>query len=94
VPPVEYNHGMGLLIDQVADAPLLPTARGVLASVFIAERMADAVGIVQKRSDDELINRLGDLFGKARELALRTRTHVKEPAPASIAHAAPVRRSR
>jgi len=43
---VEYNHGMGLLIDQVADAPLLPTARGVLARVFIAKRVADAIGIV------------------------------------------------
>jgi hypothetical protein len=91
---VEYNHSMGLLVDQLADAPLLPTARGVLASVFIAERMADAIRIVQERSDDELGDRRGDLFRKVGELALRPRTHVKAPAPASIAHAAPVRRSR
>lgn len=91
---VEYNHGMGLLVDEVADAPLLPTARGVLASVFIAKRVADAVGIVQERSDDELSDRCGDLFRKAGELALRTRTYVKAPAPASIGHAAPVRRNR
>ena len=64
MPHVEYSHGMGLLVDQVTDAPLLPTARGVLTSVFIAERMADAVGIVQERSDDELSNRRGDLSGR------------------------------
>jgi len=91
---VEYDHGMGLLVGQVADAPLPPAARGVLATVFIVKRVADTVGIVHERSDDELGNRRGDLFGKARELALRTRTYVKSPAPASIGHAAPVRRNR
>jgi hypothetical protein len=91
---VEYDHGIGLLVGQVADAPLLPAARGVLASIFIVERVADTVGIVQERSDYELGDRCGDLFGKAGKLALRTRTYVKSPAPASIGHAAPVRRNR
>ena len=91
---VEYDHGMGLLVGQVAGTPLPPAARGVLASVFIVKRVADTVGIVHERSDDELGDRRGDLFGKARELALCTRTYVKSPAPASIGHAAPVRRNR
>jgi hypothetical protein len=41
-----------------------------------------------ERSGDEFGERHGDLFGKVRELALRTRTHVKSPAPTSIGHAA------
>jgi hypothetical protein len=91
---VEYDHGIGLLVGQVPDAPLPPAARGVLASIFIVKRVADTVRIVQERSDDELGNRRGDLSGKAGKLALRTRTYVKSPAPASIGHAAPVRRNR
>jgi len=91
---VEYDYGMGLLVGQVADAPLPPAARGVLATVFIVKRVADTVGIVHERSDDELGNRRGDLFGKAGKLALRTGTYVKSPAPASIGHAAPVWRNR
>ena len=91
---VEYDHGMGLPVGQLADTPLPPAARGVLASVFIVKRVTDTIGIVHERSDDEFSDRHGDSLGKARELALRTPTSVKSPTAASIGHAAPVRRNR
>lgn len=91
---VEHDDCMRLLLDLITDAPLLPAACGVLARVFIAKRVADAVGILHEWPDDKLSDRRGDLLGKTRELALGTRTHVKAPAPASIRHAAPVRRNR
>lgn len=81
---------MRLFLDPVADAPFLPAARGVLASVFIVKRVADAVRVIQKRADDELSDRRSDLLRKTRELTLCTRTHVEAPTPASICHAAPV----
>ena len=66
----------------------------MLASIFIMDRVADSERIVQKRAYDELRNRRGDFLGKARNLALRTRTHIEVPASASFCHAAPVLRSR
>lgn len=91
---VEHGNRMVQLLDPIPDAPLLPSASGVLASVFIMERVADSERIVQKRADDELGNRRGDLLGKARDLALRARTHIEVPASASFCHAAPVLRNR
>jgi len=42
---VEHDDGVGLLLDPVTDAPVLPAVRGVLACVFVAKRMPDAVRI-------------------------------------------------
>ena len=60
---IEHDDGMGRLVNAVTDTPLLPAARGVLASVFIAKRVADAVRVVKERADDELGDRRGDLLG-------------------------------
>lgn len=91
---VEHDNHMVQLLDPVPDAPLLPPASGVLASVFIVEGMADPEQIVQKGADDELGDRRRDLLGKARDLALRTRTYIEVPASAGFDHAAPVLRNR
>jgi hypothetical protein len=91
---VEHNNRMVWSFDPVPDAPLLPSASGVLASVFIMEGVADSERIVEKRADDELGNRRGNLLRKARDLALRTRTHIEAPESASFCHAAPVLRNR
>ena len=91
---IEHDNGVSWLLDSVTDAPVLSTARGVLASVFILKRMTDAARVVKKRADDELGGRRGDLLRKTRELTLNARTHVKAPATASMRHAAPVLRSR
>lgn len=91
---IEHDNGMGLLLDPVTHAPVPSTARGVLASVLVAERMANAVRVVKERADDELSGCRGDLFGKTRELALSARTYVEVPAVAGISHAAPVLRNR
>ena len=81
---VEYDHGMGLLVGQVADTPLQPAAR-VLAGIFIVKRVADTVGIVHERSDDELGDRRGDLFGKAGSWrCTRGRTSSRQRRPASV----------
>jgi hypothetical protein len=85
---------MGQPLNPVSDAPILPPARGVLASVFIVKRVADPERVVKKRADDELSYRRSNLLGQARELTLRTRTHIKVPASASFCHAAPVLRNR
>lgn len=69
-------------------------ARGVLASVFIAQRVADTVGIFQQRAEDELSGGRGDLLGQTLKLTLGARTNLKAPVPASIGHAAPGLRSR
>ncbi len=91
---VEHDNHMVQLLDPVPDAPFLPPASGVLASVFIMERVADPERIVQQGADDELGDRRGDLLGKARHLALRTRAHIEVPASAGFCHAAPVLRNR
>src|SRR5579859_6561908 len=91
---VEHDDGLGLLVNPVADAPLLATAGGVLASVLVVERVADSVRVVQQRADDELGGSRGDLLGETGELALCTWADVEMPAPASIGHAAPVLRNR
>jgi hypothetical protein len=78
------------LIARVADTPLLATAGGVLARVFVMERVADAVRVIKQRTDDELGDCGGDFLREAGELPLGTRTNVEMPAPASIGHAAPV----
>jgi hypothetical protein len=51
---VEYDDGSGLLVDLVADTPLLAAAGGVLACIFVVERVADAMRVVQQGADDEL----------------------------------------
>lgn len=91
---IEHDDRMRLLLDLVTDPPFLPAARGVLARVFIAKRVADSVGIVQERPGDELSDRRRDLLGKTRQLALRPRTNVKVSAAAGLCHAAPVLRNR
>ena len=91
---IEHHDGAGLIFDPVADAPFLPPACGVLASVLVVQRMTDAVRVVEQRADDELSDRCGDLLRQTRELPLSTRTHVEAPASASIGHAAPVLRNR
>ena len=91
---VEHSDGVGLLFDPVADTPFLSTARRVLASVFVVKQMADAIRVVEQRADDEFSDSRGDLLRKTRELPLSARAHVEAPAPASIAHAAPVLRNR
>ncbi len=91
---IKHDNGMSLLLDPVTDAPVLSPARGVLASVFVAERMANAVRVVKERADDELGGCRGDLLGKTPELALSARMYVEVPATASISHAAPVLRNR
>ncbi len=60
---IEHDDGMGRLVNAVTDTPLPPAARGVLASVFIAKRVADAIRVVKERADDELGDRRGDLLG-------------------------------
>ena len=91
---VEHHHGMGPLLDPITDTPLLAAARRVLPSVFIAKRVADSVRVIKERANHELSDCGGNLLGKTRELALRTRTHVEVPAAASVGHAAPVLRNR
>lgn len=85
---------MGLLVDPVPDAPLPPTTRRVLASVFIAQRVTYAERILHERPKYELSDRRGDFLGQMLQLALATRTNLKAPARASIGHAAPGLRSR
>jgi hypothetical protein len=53
------------LLDPIPDTPFLPSASGVLASVFIVEGVADPERIFQKRPEDELGDCRGDLLGKA-----------------------------
>ncbi len=91
---VEHDNGVGLLLDPVTDAPVLPAARGVLACVFVAKRMPDTVRIVKEGPTIELGGCGGDLFGQPRELALSARPDVELPATPSIGHAAPVLRNR
>src|SRR5260221_9003869 len=75
---VEHDNGVGLLLDPVTDAPVLPAARGVLACVFVAKRMPDTVRIVKEGPTIELGGCGGDLFGQPRELALRSEEHTSE----------------
>ncbi len=90
------GHGdrVGLLVDPVAEAPVLTAARGVLAGVFVAQGVAGTARIVRERPEDELSGRRGDFSGQALELALGARANLKAPAPAGIGHAAPGLRSR
>jgi hypothetical protein len=67
----------------------LPAARAVLASVFVAQRVADTVRIFQQRAKDEFSGRRGDFLGQTLKLTLGTWTNLKAPAPAGIGHAAP-----
>lgn len=91
---IQHDDCVRLVIDPIPDAPLLPPARGVLASVFVAQRVADTVRIFQQRAKDELSDCCGDFLGQTLKLTLGTRTNLKAPAPASIGHAAPGLRSR
>jgi hypothetical protein len=91
---VEHDNGMALFLDPVTDAPVLSATCGVLASVFVVERMADAARVIKERANDELSGCRGDLLRKTRELALSAQTHVEAPATASIRHAAPVLRNK
>lgn len=72
----------------------VPTWRGALPGVLIAQGVADAVRILQEWAGDELSCGGSDFLGKAAHLSLRVGPHVELPAPAWSAHAAPAWSSR
>jgi hypothetical protein len=72
---IKHDDGLGLLIDAIADAPLLATASGVLARVFVVERVTDAVRVVQQGADDELGGSRGDLLRCCASFDINTGGH-------------------
>ena len=91
---VEDDDGVGLVGDLVADAPVTASAGRMLTGVFVPQRMANTVRVIQERAGDELGRGCGDLFRQASECALCPWPDVELPAATRAAHAAPVSFSR
>ena len=68
---IEHDDGLDVLGDTVTDTPVAASAGGMLSGVLIAQRVADAVRVVQERASNEFGSSGGDLLGQPVELASR-----------------------
>lgn len=79
---VEHDDGAGVVDDPVAHAPVAAPASRILSRIFVSQRVADSVGIIEERASNEFGGSSRDLLGQPGKRPFGTGPDIQVPAAA------------